>query len=340
MRPLSQEIGSYGWRIRDSEGATPYRAASASYRASVGRFETGVEQLGRSVRGTAEFEGAIATMGGGVFFSNRIDDSFAVVDVGAPGVEVFYENRPLGMTNSQGMFMVPSLRAYQANKISIDPRNLPVNAEIPQVKDIVAPADRSGVVVRFGVKTNVSSAVVMLTDAEGKPLPVGLKGRINGREESFVVGYDGRTFVKNLIPENSILRRDRDGRMSCQFRVCSSGGRPSRDRTRSLPVTLAAPLKRRLVGVLAFAWTIAAADVAGAQTCSFSITNVNFGNINVTANTVFDTTATFSANCTGNGNRRICICPSIGLGTGGSTTGNPRFLLSGANQLNLQSILG
>ena len=99
-------------------------------------------------------------------------------------------------------------------------------------------------------------------------------------------------------------------------------------------MTLAAPLKRRLVGVLAFAWTIAAADVAGAQTCSFSITNVNFGNINVTANTVFDTTATFSANCTGNGNRRIRICPSIGLGTGGSTTGNPRFLLSGANQLN------
>ena len=223
VRPLSQEIGSYGWRIRDSEGATPYRAASASYRASVGRFETGVEQLGRSVRGTAEFEGAIATMGGGVFFSNRIDDSFAVVDVGAPGVEVFYENRPLGMTNSQGMFMVPSLRAYQANKISIDPRNLPVNAEIPQVKDIVAPADRSGVVVRFGVKTNVSSAVVMLTDAEGKPLPVGLKGRINGREESFVVGYDGRTFVKNLIPENSILVATETGECRASFAFAPAG---------------------------------------------------------------------------------------------------------------------
>ncbi len=97
---------------------------------------------------------------------------------------------------------------------------------------------------------------------------------------------------------------------------------------------LASARRRGVLGVLAFILAVVAAEVADAQTCSFSITNVNFGNIDVSANTVFDTTATFSANCTGNGNRRIRICPSIGLGTGGSTTGNPRFLLSGANQLN------
>lgn len=223
VRPLAQEIGSYGWRIRDSEGATPYRGASASYRTSAGRFQTGVEQFGRSVRGTAEFEGAIATMGGGIFFSNRIDDSFAVVDVGTPGVEVLYENRPIGVSNPQGLFLVPSLRAYQANKISIDPRNLPVNADIPQVKNVVAPADRAGVVVRFGVKTNVSSAVLILTDAKGKPLPVGSKGRIDGGQDSFIVGYDGRTFVKNLLAENSVTVATETGECRASFAFVQAG---------------------------------------------------------------------------------------------------------------------
>ena len=223
VRPLSQEIGSYGWRIRDSEGATPYRSAAASYRTSIGRIQTGVEQFGRSVRGTAEFEGAIAAMGGGVFFSNRIDDSFAVVDVGAPGVDVFYENRPLGVTNSQGLFLVPSLRAYQPNKISFDPRNLPVNADIPQIKNMVAPADRAGIVVRFGVKTDVSSAVVILTDAKSKPLLVGSKGRINGGEESFVVGYDGRTFLKNLISQNTVVVATETGECRANFAFAQAG---------------------------------------------------------------------------------------------------------------------
>ena len=99
-------------------------------------------------------------------------------------------------------------------------------------------------------------------------------------------------------------------------------------------MTPAAPLLRRLFGVLAFLWVIVTADVASAQTCSFSISNANFGNIDVTANTVFDTTATFSANCSGIPGRQVRVCPNIDIGTGGSTTGNPRFLLSGGNLLN------
>jgi spore coat protein U-like protein len=69
--------------------------------------------------------------------------------------------------------------------------------------------------------------------------------------------------------------------------------------------------------------------------CTFSITNLNFGNIDLTANTTFDTTGTFTANCTGGGQGDVVrICPNINAGTGGTTTGNPRFLLNGATKLN------
>jgi outer membrane usher protein len=204
-RPLAAQTGSYGARLRDSEGAVPYRSASGSYRASAATIEAGVEQSqGNVIRGMGQVEGAVAAMGGGVFFSNRIDDAFAVVDAGVPGVPVFHENRPVGETNSRGQLLIPNLRAYGNNKISIDPKGLPVNAEVDTVEDVVAPADRSGVLVSFATKSDVRAAIVILTGANGKPLAVGSRGKLDGGSGDFVVGYDGRAFVKELKSANTI----------------------------------------------------------------------------------------------------------------------------------------
>jgi spore coat protein U-like protein len=77
-----------------------------------------------------------------------------------------------------------------------------------------------------------------------------------------------------------------------------------------------------------------AAAPALAQTCSFTISNLDFGTINVTANVAFTSTATYSASCTGTANTTVRTCPNIDVGSGGSTSGSPRFLLSGATKLN------
>jgi spore coat protein U-like protein len=73
---------------------------------------------------------------------------------------------------------------------------------------------------------------------------------------------------------------------------------------------------------------------ARAQSCIVSISNLDFGSINLTANTPFTVSATYSASCTGNANTTVRTCPNIDTGSGGSTTGNPRFLLNGATSLN------
>jgi spore coat protein U-like protein len=69
--------------------------------------------------------------------------------------------------------------------------------------------------------------------------------------------------------------------------------------------------------------------------CTFTITNLNFGTVDLTANTTFDTTATLSINCTGGqGGNNVRICPNINAGSGGvGSGGNPRFMLNGATQL-------
>jgi outer membrane usher protein len=213
-RPMRPEPGSYGWRVVDSEGSAPYRSAAGSYRSSVGQFDGYVQQAGGSTGASAQVQGAVAAMGGGVFFSNRIDDAFAVVDAGAPDVDVLYENRPAGKTNALGLLLIPSLRSYQKNQIAIDSRDLPVDAEVPMTRDVVAPTDRSGVVVGFGVKTDVKAAVVILSDKTGKFIEPGSRGQLEGANEPFVVGYDGRAYVKGLGITNTIVVGD--GENECQ----------------------------------------------------------------------------------------------------------------------------
>lgn len=88
-----------------------------------------------------------------------------------------------------------------------------------------------------------------------------------------------------------------------------------------------------IVGALSIGF-VAAADPALAQSCSFTISGLNFGSVNLAANTQFTSTATYTASCTGTANTTVRTCPNVDVGSGGSASGNPRFLLNGATQLN------
>lgn len=68
------------------------------------------------------------------------------------------------------------------------------------------------------------------------------------------------------------------------------------------------------------------------QSCNFTITSLNFGTIDVTANTASTTSGTYSATCTALLSATT-TCPSINAGSGGSSSGSPRYLVNGANQL-------
>lgn len=205
-RPLDREIGSYGWRVRNSvgKGQPSYEYASAAYRSPYGRLEGGVSQQRGSTVGTAEFEGALATLGDGVYASNRIDDSFAIVDAGAPDVEVLHDNHVVGRTGSGGRILVPELHSYQRNKIEINPLGLPLNASATTTQDVIAPADRSGILVDFKVHAEPHAALVEFRDRNGKPLEVGLTGKLVGAGSAFTVGYDGLAYVAGLAASNEV----------------------------------------------------------------------------------------------------------------------------------------
>jgi outer membrane usher protein len=218
IKPLEEKPGSFGWRVRDIEGSAGQRSGAVAYRSSFMRTEVGVSQGSKGAVATAEIEGSVATLGGGVFFANRIDDAFAVVETGAPGIEVFHENRSAGFTDSAGRALIPRLRSYQNNKIAIDTTNLPVDADVAMTESRIAPGDRSGVRLNFAVQTNVRPAVVVFKTPSGEPLAAGSQGRVeNG--ESFVIGYDGRAYIKNLSALNTVTvaTLDRECRASFPY---------------------------------------------------------------------------------------------------------------------------
>jgi spore coat protein U-like protein len=91
---------------------------------------------------------------------------------------------------------------------------------------------------------------------------------------------------------------------------------------------------RLLIAALLVVALALAATPAAAQSCNFSISNLDFGTINLAANTTFTTTATYSASCTGTANTTVRTCPNIDAGSGGTSNGSPRLMLNGASQLN------
>jgi spore coat protein U-like protein len=92
-------------------------------------------------------------------------------------------------------------------------------------------------------------------------------------------------------------------------------------------------LRWAIAGMLCLGLNVAA-QPALAQSCNFTISNLIFSSVNLAANTSFTTTATYSASCTGTANTTVRTCPNVDVGSGGSTSGDPRFLVNGTTQLN------
>ncbi|WP_171946431.1 fimbria/pilus outer membrane usher protein [Hyphomicrobium sp. CS1GBMeth3] len=227
-KPRGLEPGSFGWQARVIEGASPQHLAAGAYRGTYADVQGRVLHYGESVTGTAEVDGAIVASGGGIFMTHRIDDAFAVVDVGAPNVDVFHENRRVATTDSSGRALVTGLRSYETTKISIDPLNLPVDAQLPEAEIKVTPADRNGIAVDFNVEGSARAALVVLRTPDGKFLSAGSAGRLEGKGDEFVVGYDGQAFVSNLSDTNTVVIESGSGTCRATFAYVEETGKQVR----------------------------------------------------------------------------------------------------------------
>jgi len=202
--PEDRERG-WHWRAQVISDAQADVSAHAQRRTQYGRIELASRYSGDRQALGVRAQGSVVVAGGGVFLSDRIEDSFAVVNAGAPGVAVQFENRPVGMTGRSGRLLVPGLRSYQRNVISIDPAGLPIDADVPQTREVVRPPQRSGVTLDFGIDATPATALVGLVTAAGEPIEVGVTAVHSASGESYLVGYDGQVYLRGLQPMNELV---------------------------------------------------------------------------------------------------------------------------------------
>lgn len=206
----SHDAGDFGWTARLSSGDKAEADGTLRYGTNVGRFEANVVANNSNQSANVLMQGAVTVIGGEVHATRDIDDSFAIVDVGAPGVTILQENRVAGVTDASGKLMVTNLVPFVANRIALDPSALPVDAEVETTNAVVAPYRNVGARVTFGMKIG-AAALLGLSDLAGNPIALGSEVVIEGNSETFIVGYDGEVYVRDLIEHNVALVTMPDG---------------------------------------------------------------------------------------------------------------------------------
>jgi outer membrane usher protein len=205
-------VGDWGYDGFVSTGNSQHQFGQVQYKSPVGLFTAGMDQSGGQTTLRMESQGAVSLVDRGLFPSNTIYDSFAIVDTGVvPHVHVFQENRAVGKTDSSGRLLVPDMRSFDLNHIAIEPKDIPADVSIDNIKREMRPMDRSGVVVKFPVKVS-HGALLKLVDETGSPMPLGSTATLRATTAAFAVGYDGDAYVENLGAHNELTVERLDGR--------------------------------------------------------------------------------------------------------------------------------
>jgi len=140
--------------------------------------------------------GGLAITGAGVMTSRSLTDSFAVVQVADyADLTVYLENQPIGVTDDHGRVLIDRLRPYEANGISLDPKEIPLDATLQKASMKVTPAYRSGPLIAFPIERELATLLKLALE-DGRPVPPGARVIIRG--EQFPVARDGVVYLTGI----------------------------------------------------------------------------------------------------------------------------------------------
>lgn len=219
--------GGLGLRAEASAGNDERFWAGAVYDTLKGIVSLEHSQIKGAGTTRVGARGGLVVMGGGAYLSNPVGGSFALVEVGGQsGVEVSRDNRPVGETNSSGRLFVPRLRAYEANRLSIDPLDLPLTTEIDSTVMMAVPRRRSGVIVSFPV-TPLVAATARIMDDSGTPLPAGTVLRALNNGATFPVGFGGAVYITGLSQSRTLRAETTNGDCVVKVPATKPGAAPT-----------------------------------------------------------------------------------------------------------------
>ena len=191
--------------------------ANGIWQNNVGTYALDVSRFQSSTAARVSAAGGIGYVAGHVFASRQITDSFGVVRVADyPGVGILQDNQPVGRTDANGYAVLPQLRAYDINRVSVEQRDLPLDAQVDKLKMEAVPFFRSGLLLDFPVRRSHGATLRIDLD-DAAPIPSGAVVQVIGRDEEFPVGLEGEAYLTGLEEQNH-LRATWKG-MTCELDV-------------------------------------------------------------------------------------------------------------------------
>lgn len=163
---------------------------------------------------SANINGSIVALGAGITLSPYSGDTIAVVSApGAAGAKV--GSYPGLRLDGSGMAVVPYLRPYEMNEVSIDPAGSNEGVEFDETSKQIAPRAGSVQLVTFGVRVgDAFRARVTLPD--GSPLPFGAEVKDSQGRSVGMVGQGGQVYARVAVGEQALFAQ-LAGRKSCSI---------------------------------------------------------------------------------------------------------------------------
>ncbi len=207
----------FGYRLAAGALDSDRFEAGLSAQTDYGTYSAEVSRFNGQTSYNAGISGGLAVMGGSVHLSRRITDSFAVVKVGDyANVRIYADNQEVARTRADGTALLPRLRAYEENPVTVELADLPMDAQIDGRQLNVVPYFRSGLALEFPIR-RARGAIFSVVLDNGDPLPVGVMVTRLADQQQFVTGLRGEVYITGLA-ERERLRVSWKGQ-SCEFTV-------------------------------------------------------------------------------------------------------------------------
>jgi outer membrane usher protein len=192
----------WGYRLSANQGDIERQEAEVTWRGQPGQFTAQVSHADSGSAGRLLASGGVIFAGGGAFATRRVEGGFALVE--APGqadVRIYQENRLVARTNASGHAILPALRAYDDNKVSLAAGDLPLDVRMGGDVLNVIPRFYGGVAARFNIDQDHGGTAVLQLPG-GREVEAGTSVYVDGVRT--FVGYGGEVFV-SAIREGTVL---------------------------------------------------------------------------------------------------------------------------------------
>lgn len=176
--------------------------AYAGYNASTAALRLGYGQNRDSSQLSLSADGGLVAHADGLTFSHYLGEAAALVHVpAAQGARLSNGNHL--RVDRNGYAVVPSLRAFQANTVGIDPEGSAYDVELQETSQRIVPT--AGAIARLSFATVVGRAVVVKALREnGKPLPFAAQVFDEHGSEVGVIGQASKAFVRGIAEQGTL----------------------------------------------------------------------------------------------------------------------------------------